>query len=87
MPDIPSLPAEFGRFTIRHDLNGEDITKLPDIAPHYGNTMGADLATVDHQLKVGRYRHFEFYCDEPPRLGGGDRYPQPLTYLAAGIGF
>ena len=46
-----------------------------------------DLATVDHQLKVGRYRHFEFYCDEPPRLGGGDRYPQPLTYLAAGIGF
>ena len=86
MPEMPDLPPDFGQFRIK-DPNGEDVTKLPDITPNYGNTMGADMAIVNHQLKVARYRHFEFYCDEPPRLGGTDEYPQPLTYLAAGIGF
>ena len=27
-----------------------------------------------------------FYVDEPPALGGEDRYPQPLTYVAGGVG-
>ena len=27
-----------------------------------------------------------FYVDEPPTLGGEGRYPQPLTYVAGGIG-
>lgn len=27
-----------------------------------------------------------FYMDEPPALGGEDRYPQPLTYIAGGVG-
>jgi uncharacterized OsmC-like protein len=27
-----------------------------------------------------------FYADEPPRLEGDGRHPQPLTYLAGGIG-
>ncbi len=27
-----------------------------------------------------------FYVDEPPILGGEGKYPQPLTYVAGGIG-
>ena len=38
--------------------------------------------------KVARHRHFEIHCDEPAQpLGGEDRFPQPLTYIAAGLGF
>jgi hypothetical protein len=39
------------------------------------------------QLKVGRHRHFEVICDEPPHLGGNDEHPQPLTYICMGVGF
>lgn len=49
----------------------------------------ADTETVEGkgQLKVGRHRQFEVYCDEPARLGGNDEYPQPLTYIAMGVGY
>lgn len=50
-------------------------------------TMGANIEIVRHQLKVARAGKFEFYCDEPPILGGEDEYPQPLTYMAATVGF
>lgn len=62
-------------------------TDLPEGG--YALTMEADTETIDgqNQLKVGRARIHEVYCDEPPRLGGQDRYPQPLTYIAMGVGF
>lgn len=63
-------------------------------------TMGADIEIIEGHLKVARGGRshagggspdesevFEFYSDEPPFLGGESRYPQPLLYLAAGIGF
>ncbi|MFI5267825.1 MAG: hypothetical protein ACHQ7M_10655 [Chloroflexota bacterium] len=70
-----------------------DATKLPDIPEERRGakrTMAAEVESLGKQLKVGRFgrfRHFEFYCDEPPTLGGEDQHPQPLTYLAAGVGF
>lgn len=70
--------------------DGPDLTKLPDIPAEVRGktyTMSADVATVEKQLKVARFRNFEFYSDEPPWLGGEDQYPQPLTYLAAAVGF
>jgi len=82
-----------------HDVQGQpigaaaaDITKEPDLPKAMRGrsfTMSADMETLkmDRQLKVGRFRDFEFYCDEPHYLGGDDEYPQPLTYLAAGVGF
>ncbi len=42
---------------------------------------------MEGQLKVGRKEKFEVFCDEPPRIGGSDRYPQPLTYICMGVGF
>ena len=51
--------------------------------------MTADTETLPGkgQLKAGRHRHFEVFCDEPPRIGGQDAYPQPLCYIAMGVGF
>ena len=63
-------------------------------------TLGADVEILDGHLKVARGGAstaegdpqdggpvFEFFSDEPPFLGGEGRHPQPLLYLAAGIGF
>jgi len=65
-----------------------DQTRQPELpARTLRVTMGADIDIIDGQLKVAHSRGFEFFCDEPPRIGGEDRYPQPLTYVAAGVGF
>jgi uncharacterized OsmC-like protein len=73
-PDAPDLNA-MADFPER--LRGQTVT------------MSAVMRTLklDGQLKSARYRHFEFFSDEPPFIGGDDEYPQPLTYLVAGIGF
>lgn len=66
---------------------GIDKAELP--RQGYAFTMWADTETLPGkgQLKVGRHRHFEVYCDEPPRIGGEDSHPQPLCYIAMGVGF
>jgi hypothetical protein len=64
-----------------------NVSELPDIPPPSLRTMAIEAESVGKQKKVGRFRHFEILCDEPPRLGGEDEYPQPLTYLVAGVAF
>jgi hypothetical protein len=64
-----------------------DLTKLPDIPPPSPRTVVVEALSLGQQKKVGRAGKFEIYCDEPPRLGGDDEYPQPLTYLVAGVAF
>ncbi len=64
-----------------------NVAELPDIPPPSLRTMSIEVESLGKQKKVGRYRHFEILCDEPPRLGGEDEYPQPLTYLVAGVAF
>lgn len=74
----------------------------PDALPPGGRrmTLGADIEIIEGHLKVARggassaaggpeddRRAFEFHSDEPPFLGGEGRYPQPLLYVAAGVGF
>ncbi len=65
-------------------------------APERNNRFvkSARIRIIKGQLKVAEAdsdesegKRFEFYCDEPPSLGGDDEYPQPLTYVAAGVGF
>lgn len=77
---------------VRYGPDVEDVSGQPEIADEHRNrvfTMSAEVETVEQDglLKVGRFRHFEFFSDEPPVIGGGDRHPQPLTYLAASVGF
>lgn len=70
--------------------DAEDVTKRTDLPRGSRSkvmTMSADVTSLEKQSKVARFRDFEIYCDEPHWLGGDDQYPQPLTYLAAGVGF
>lgn len=69
---------------------GERTIDKPELpAAGYTFNMWADTETVEGegQLKIGRHRHFEVVCDEPERLGGKDSHPQPLCYIAMGVGF
>jgi hypothetical protein len=63
-------------------------------------TMGADVRIIRDHVKVatggsssekggnaGEQAAFTIYSDEPPFLGGEGSHPQPLLYIAAGIGF
>lgn len=66
----------------------------PEHSPESGRRFAksAHIRIVKDQLKVAEApsssnEGFEFYCDEPPALGGEDRFPQPLTYIAAAVGF
>ena len=71
-------------------LIGERLIDKPELPKQgYAIFQYADTETVagKGQLKVGRHRQFEILCDEPARLGGNDEYPQPLTYIAMGVGF
>lgn len=70
--------------------DAQDVTKLAEFPPMMLGrvfTMSADIESLDKQLKVARFRNFEIYCDEPHWIGGEDEYAQPLTYLAASVGF
>ena len=68
---------------------GERIIDKPELPP--GGTISFQWAETEWdgegQLKVGRKEKFEVMCDEPPRIGGQDRYPTPLTYVCMGVGF
>lgn len=71
-------------------IPGERAIDKPELPKQgYAFTMSADTETIEGkgQLKLGTHRHFEVYCDEPPRIGGEDSYPQPLCYIAMGVGF
>ena len=69
---------------------GERIIDKPEL-PAAGITNENDVMTEtvsgEMQLKLGRSGKYEVYCDEPARIGGTDRYPSPMTYLAMSIGF
>ena len=66
----------------------------PEHSPESGRRFAksAHIRIVKNQLKVAEAPsssngRFEFFCDEPPALGGEDKFPQPLTYIAAAVGF
>lgn len=52
----------------------------------YEFVMEADVESLDKMHKVARHRKFEIHVDEPAHLHGDDNHPQPLIYIAAGIG-
>jgi len=69
---------------------GERVIDKPEL-PAQGITNENDVLTEvvagEMQLKRGVAGNFEVYCDEPARIGGTDRYPSPMNYLAMAIGF
>ena len=75
--DLSERPGE--RLIDRPELPAAGITNENDVL--------TEMVTGELQLKRGTSGKFEVYCDEPSRIGGTDRYPSPMTYLAMAIGF
>lgn len=69
---------------------GERVIDKPEL-PAQGITNENDVYTEviagEAQLKRGIAGKFEVLCDEPVRIGGTDKYPTPMNYLALAIGF
>ena len=53
----------------------------------YRSTIEIDCEHIEKMLHKADNGKFTFYSDEPPRIGGDDKHPAPLTYIVAGIGF
>jgi hypothetical protein len=69
---------------------GERVIDKPELPPGgitNENDVHTEVVAGELQLKRGRSGKFEVLCDEPARIGGSDRYPSPMTYLAMAIGF
>ena len=69
---------------------GERVIDKPEL-PAQGITNENDVHTEvvagEMHLKRGAAGKFEVFSDEHARIGGTDKYPSPMTYLAMAIGF
>ena len=66
---------------IPQDVFGEELPKTT-----MQQTISVDVRNREKQLHEAHEGKFTWCSDEPPHLGGDDNHPQPLTYIAAGIG-
>lgn len=64
-----------------------DKTELPPQGITNENDVMTEVVSGEMQLKRGQAGKFEVLCDEPARIGGTDRHPSPMAYLAMSIGF
>ena len=59
----------------------------PELPPKpYEFVMETEVESLEKMHKVARHRKFEIHVDEPAHLKGDDNYPQPLIYVASGLG-
>ena len=75
--DLSSKPGE--RIIDKPELPAAGITNE--------NEAMTEVLAGEMQLKRGTSGKFEVFCDEPARIGGTDKYPSPMSYLAMAIGF
>ena len=61
-----------------------DAPELP--AQPYEFVMETEVESLEKMHKLARHRKFEIHVDEPAHLKGDDNHPQPLIYVAAGLG-
>ena len=78
--DGAKLPSEVGQRII-------DKPELPAQGVTTDNEVYTEFVAGELQLKRGTFDKFEVFSDEAARIGGTDRYPSPMTYLAMGVGF
>ena len=67
---------------IPHSVHGDELRPTGSTF-----TLSVDAEHIEKMLHKGTRGNFEVFCDEPERMGGDDSYPQPLVYIAMGIGF
>ena len=78
--DGTNLPTEVGQRII-------DKPELPPQGVTTDNEVYTETITGEMHLKRGTFGKFEVFSDEAPRIGGTDKYPSPMTYMAMGVGF
>ena len=78
--DGANTPSEVGQRVI-------DKPELPPQGIATDNEAYTEVVAGEMHLKRGTLGKFEVFSDEHQRIGGTDRYPSPMTYLAMAIGF
>lgn len=69
---------------------GQRIIDKPELPPGgiaTDSEVYTEVVMGEGQLKRGTNGKFEVFCDEAARIGGTDKYPSPMTYMAMGTGF
>jgi hypothetical protein len=74
------LPEKIGERVI-------DKPELPTQGLATDSTVYTEVVIGEGQLKRGTIGKFEVFCDEAARIGGTDRYPSPMSYMAMGVGW
>ena len=72
------------------DRVGERVIDKPELPPGgitNENDVMTEVVAGEMHLKRGTMGQFEVFSDEHQRIGGADRYPSPMSYLAMAIGF
>lgn len=78
------------KFSEQSSKPGERVTDKPELPPQgFAMNLVAEAESIEGEvhLKLGRARGFEIQSDEPALIGGSNRFPPPMAYLALGIGF
>jgi hypothetical protein len=78
--DGTNLPSEVGQRVI-------DKPELPPQGISTDNEVYTEVITGEMHLKRGTVGKFEVFSDEAPRIGGTDKFPSPMAYMAMGTGF
>ena len=78
--DGTHLPSEVGQRII-------DQPDLPTQGVRTDNEVSTEVVAGEMHLKRGTFGRFEVFSDEAARIGGTDKYPSPMTYMAMGVGF
>jgi len=64
-----------------------DKPELPATGITNENEAYTEVIAGEMQLKRGTAGKFEVFSDEPARIGGTEKYPTPMSYLALAIGY
>lgn len=78
--DGMNLPSEVGQRVI-------DKPELPPEGIATDSEVYTEIVMGEGQLKRGTIGKFEVFSDEAARIGGTDKYPSPMSYMAMGTGF
>jgi hypothetical protein len=78
--DGSNLPSAVGQRII-------DKPELPAQGVQTDNEVFTEVVAGGMHLKRGVFGKFEVFSDEAERIGGTDKYPSPMTYLAMAVGF
>lgn len=78
--DGMNLTSEIGQRVI-------DKPELPPGGIATDSEVYTEVIEGSMHLKRGTIGRFEVFCDEAERIGGTDKYPSPMSYMAMGTGF